>query len=274
MVNALTIDVEDYYMVSAFADVIRFEEWGGYESRVERNTYRILDLLDKHNVKGTFFTLGWVAEKCPGLVKAIYDRGHEVACHSYNHRLIYDMTPEEFREDTRKAKAILEDITGSRVMGYRAPSYSIVKSSLWAIDILIEEGFRYDSSIFPVHHDRYGIPGASRFKYSIDGKAGSLVEVPMSTLNIFGHNLPVAGGGYFRLFPGWFTSFSIRRINNKDKEPAIFYMHPWEIDEEQPRMKGSRLSMFRHYVNLNSTMSKLSSLLEQHKFKPLSELVN
>jgi len=274
MFNALTIDVEDYYMVSAFEDVVRFEDWDSYESCVEKNTYRILELLNQKEIRATFFVLGWVAEKYPNLVKEINDGGHEVACHSYKHRLIYSMNPEEFREDTHKAKAILEDIIGSPVIGYRAPSYSIVKENQWALDILIEEGFLYDSSIFPIHHDRYGIPEAERFKYIIKRNAGSIIEMPMSTLKIFGHNLPVAGGGYFRLFPGWFTSLSIRFINKYEKQPVVFYMHPWEIDANQPRIEGSRLSRFRHYINLKSTFSKLRNLLFLHEFKPLSELIN
>jgi polysaccharide deacetylase family protein (PEP-CTERM system associated) len=262
MDNALTVDVEDYYMVSAFADRVRFEDWPKFESRVERNTRRILDLLDEHAVRATFFVLGWVGERHPGLVREIHDRGHEVSCHGYNHRLIYDLTPAEFREDTRRAKGILEDAAGKRVIGYRATSYSVVKRTLWALDVMIEEGFQYDSSIFPVHHDRYGYPGAERFAHVIKRPSGAIVEFPPTTYRLFGQNIPVAGGGYLRLFPTLVT-----------KQPAIFYVHPWEIDMLQPRIKGTWLSELRHYVNLDTTFPKLTACLAEFKFKPLSKFL-
>ncbi len=273
MKNVLTIDVEDYYMVSAFADVVRFEDWSGFESRVERNTGRLLELLDEYGMKATFFVLGWVAERYPELVKSINAAGHEIACHGYNHRLIYDLTPDQFREDTRRAKRALEDIAGRPVMGYRATSYSIVKRTLWAIDILLEEGFRYDSSIFPIRHDRYGYPEASRFVGMVPGKGtGQLLEIPPSTLHLFGKNLPVAGGGYLRLFPAALTEWSIRTINEKEGQPAVAYVHPWEIDPDQPRLNGSRLSEFRHYVNLNTTFGKLNRLLKAFRFGPVQDV--
>jgi polysaccharide deacetylase family protein (PEP-CTERM system associated) len=274
MINALTIDVEDYYMVSAFADIVRFEEWDTYESRVERNTYRILDVLDEHDVKATFFILGWVAERCSNLVRDIHASGHEVACHGYNHRLIYDQTPDQFREDVRKAKGILEDIIGSPVIGYRAASYSIVQETLWALDILIEEKFQYDSSIFPIHHDRYGLPGAERFPHVVRRKTGTLREFPPSTYRILGQNIPVAGGGYLRFFPLQVTKTAIRNINEREEKPVIFYLHPWEIDTKQPRLRGRRLSKLRHYLNLGSTMPKLKKVLSEFKFKHLSEFLN
>jgi len=273
MINALTIDVEDYYMVSAFADRICFADWCRYESRVERNTHRILDLMDKHHVKGTFFVLGWVAEQSPALVREIQARGHEVASHGYNHRLVYDLTPEEFRADTRKSKDILEDITGYAVEGYRATSYSIVKRSLWALDILIEEGFRYDSSIFPVRHDRYGIPGAKRFPHIIRQTAGEIVEFPPTTYPVLGRNIPVAGGGYLRLFPLSVTRRAIQRLNSLEKRAAIIYIHPWEIDPLQPRLSGTMLSQFRHYINLNRTFARLDALLSDFRFSPLNKFM-
>jgi polysaccharide deacetylase family protein (PEP-CTERM system associated) len=270
MINALTIDVEDYYMVSAFADIIRFEAWGAYESRVEKNTYRILDVLNERNVKATFFVLGWVAERCSKLVRDVHACGHEIACHGYNHRLIYDLTPEQFKEDVRKAKGILEDIISAPVIGYRAASYSIVKETLWALDILIEEKFLYDSSIFPIHHDRYGLPGAERFPHIVKRKNGTLREFPPSTYRILGQNIPIAGGGYLRLFPQLVTKTAIRRINEQEDKPVIVYLHPWEIDPDQPRLNGRWSSKIRHYINLNSTMPKLRTFLDEFKFGHLS----
>jgi polysaccharide deacetylase family protein (PEP-CTERM system associated) len=272
MINALTIDVEDYYMVSAFADVVRFADWGTYESRVEKNTYRILKVLDEHNVKATFFILGWVAERCSKLVRDVHASGHEVACHGYNHCLIYDMTSDQFREDIRKAKGILEDIISAPVIGYRAPSYSIIKETLWALDILIEEKFLYDSSIFPVHHDRYGLPGADRFPHIVKRNNGTLREYPPSTYRILGQNIPVGGGGYLRLFPLQVTKTAIRSINEREEKPVIVYLHPWEIDPDQPRLNGRWSSKFRHYINLNSTLPKLRTFLDEFKFNHLSAL--
>lgn len=272
--NALTIDVEDYYMVSAFADVIKFEDWHNYESRVENNTYKILDLLNKYKVKATFFVLGWVAEHYPELVRDIHSSGHEVACHGYNHRLVYDLTPEDFRADIRRSKYILEDITGSPVIGFRAASYSIIKDTLWALDILIEEGFLYDSSIFPIHHDRYGFPEAERFLHIIKRENGTIVEFPPSTYRFFNQNIPVAGGGYMRLFPLYITRTAIKRINERDRQIAILYLHPWEIDKDQPRLNGCWKSKIRHYINLNSTLPKLKNFIEEFKFKPLSCFLN
>jgi len=274
MNNALTIDVEDYYMVSAFADKVKFEEWPTYESRVERNTYMILDLLEKSGVIATFFILGWVAERHPKLVRDIYTAKHEIACHGYNHRLIYDLTPRQFREDTIKAKDILENIVGTEVKGYRAASYSIIKETLWALDVLIETGFRYDSSIFPIHHDRYGLPDAKRFVHVIERPSGSIVEIPPSTWHIYGHNIPVGGGGYLRLYPRLLTEAVIRRINTYEKEPAILYVHPWEIDIDQPRINGKWLSILRHYINIDSTLPKLASCLSEFNFQPLINIIN
>jgi polysaccharide deacetylase family protein (PEP-CTERM system associated) len=274
VVNALTIDVEDYYMVSAFADIVKFEDWGTFESRVGKNTYRILDVLADYDAKATFFILGWVAERFPGLVKDIHACGHEVACHGYNHRLIYNLTPGQFREDVRKAKGILEDIICASVIGYRAASYSIVKETLWALDILMEENFLYDSSIFPIHHDRYGLPDAERFPHVIRRESGKLWEFPPSTYRIFSQNTPVAGGGYLRLFPLKVTKAIIRRLNEREDKPVIVYLHPWEIDPDQPRLNGRWSSKIRHYINLDSTMPKLKSFLNEFKFKQLSAFVH
>jgi polysaccharide deacetylase family protein (PEP-CTERM system associated) len=274
MYNFLSIDVEDYFMVSAFSDRIKFEDWHNYESRVEKNTYRLLELLGKYGVKATFFVLGWVGKNCPQMVRDIHHSGHEVACHSYNHRLIYNMSPEEFRDDIRRAKGILEEVTGEPVIGFRAPSYSIVRKTLWALDILIDEGFLYDSSIFPIHHDRYGFPESERFPHFIERENGSILEMPPSTYRIFGINLPIAGGGYMRLSPAWILKAAVRSVNAKEKQPFILYLHPWEIDIEQPRLNGRWLSMVRHYLNLSSTMPKLEMFLEGFRFEPLSRLLS
>ena len=270
MFNAITIDVEDYYMVSAFADVVKFEDWHRYESRIEKNTRTILDLLDTHDVRATFFVLGWVAEHYPALVREIHAAGHEIACHGYNHRLIYHLTPEQFREDIRKAKGALEAITGAAVKGYRAASYSVVKSTLWALDILTEEGFQYDSSIFPIHHDRYGFPEADRFLHVVKTKTGEIAEFPPSTYHLWGQNIPVAGGGYLRLYPWPVTKAIIKQINEKEKKAAMIYVHPWEIDVDQPRLHGRWRSKIRHYLNLNSTLPKLRTCLRECRCKPVS----
>ncbi len=266
--NYLTVDVEDYFQVSAFEKNVGFDNWDSYTPRVENNTQKILDLFDTHQVKATFFVLGWVAEKFPDLVKKIDKKGHEIACHSYCHRLIYNLTPAEFKADTLKAKNILEQTIGKKVKGYRAPSYSITKKSLWALDILEELEFEYDSSIFPIHHDRYGLPDAPRFKYKHPNH--NLIEYPISTALIFGRKIPVAGGGYFRLFPYWFTEKALKKINQQEHQPFIFYFHPWELDPDQPRMKNiSHLSKFRHYNNLTKTTHRLTHLLSTFPFQPL-----
>ncbi len=272
--NALTIDVEDYFMVSAFADVVKFEDWPKYESRIEKNTSKILELLDEYGVKATFFVLGWVAEHYTKLVKDIHSAGHEVASHGYNHKLIYDQTPEEFRKDIHKTKNILEDITGNSVVGYRATSFSIMEKTMWALDILIEEGFHYDSSIFPIRHDRYGYPGFNRFPVKVQREGiGEILEIPPSTIKFFGQNIPIAGGGYLRLFPAWITKRAVKRINLLEKKPVIFYFHPWEIDIHQPKLNGRGLSKMRHYINIDSTFPKLNAFLKEFKFKPLRRLI-
>ena len=269
MINYLTIDVEDYYQVSAFEKVIDPSSWHTLKSRVVRNTMIILDILEKRNIKATFFIVGWIADRYPRLVQKVFDQGHEIGCHSYWHRKVYDLTPQVFKEDTQRAKSTLEDITGHAVHGYRAPSYSITRKSLWALDILAELGFQYDSSIFPTYHDNYGIPDAPRFSYKL--KEQGMTEYPISTARLFGRNLPVSGGGYFRLFPYQVTRAALKQINKKEKQPFIFYFHPWEIDPGQPRVRSAGpLSRFRHYVNLKTTLPKLERLLDDFEFRPIA----
>jgi len=264
--NALTVDVEDYFHVSAFADTIAREDWDRHECRVEANTRRLLDLFERHRTLATFFVLGWVAERYPALVREIAARGHEVACHGYSHRLVYEQTPDEFRAETLRAKATLEDQVQCPVLGYRAASYSITRDSLWALDILAEAGFGYDSSIFPVHHDRYGIPDAPTTPYCMTtANGGQLVEFPLSTYRLLGYRLPMAGGGYFRLYPYAFTRMALRAINRAG-QPFIFYLHPWEVDPDQPRIAASRLSRFRHYNNLDRCEQRLDRLLGAFSF--------
>jgi polysaccharide deacetylase family protein (PEP-CTERM system associated) len=333
--NILSIDLEDYFMVSAFEDVVRREDWERYESRIERNTYQLLEILDDvqplsenntpstHNYgpsshrspKATFFCLGWIAERFPHLIREIHSQGHEIASHGYNHRTITSMSHEEFREDVRKSKAILEDLIGERILGYRAPSYSITRRTLWALQILAEESFLYDSSIFPIHHDRYGIPDAPRYPFYIEfgdahilsqlkapkylvkmsksdrvrGKNSNrdiedltllnlhsdfLIEFPISTLRLFGLNIPIAGGGYFRLFPLWFTLWALRRVPLYGNSPLIFYMHPWEIDSAQPKIYGvSLISRFRHYSNIKKTEGRLKKLLRIIPFSSFCKIL-
>jgi len=272
VLNALTIDVEDYYHVSAFESVVRPDSWNQFESRVENNTLRILDLLDEYGPRATFFILGYVAERHPGLIQAIQQRGHEIASHGYSHRRIYMQTPEQFCAETRKAKKIVEDIIGQVVLGYRAASYSITEKSLWALDILAEEGFCYDSSIFPVRHDLYGIPGHQRFACAIERGNRGLLEIPLSTIRIGGMNLPVAGGGYLRLFPYALTRWAVSRLNQWERQPAVVYFHPWEIDPEQPRIKSGWISRLRHYTNLRGMEEKLRKLLSGFSFGPIREV--
>ncbi|MBU0681033.1 MAG: DUF3473 domain-containing protein [Proteobacteria bacterium] len=268
MKNYLTIDVEDYFQVAAFADIVSPQDWHGMDQRVQTNTNHILQMLKKYDVRATFFVLGWVAEKHPEVVRAIMEDGHEIGCHSYWHRNIYDLTPEEFRHDTVMAKNILEGICQRKITAYRAPSYSITSNSLWALGILKETGFTLDSSIFPIVHDRYGIPDSPRFRYT-HAEQG-LEEFPISTARIFGKNIPVSGGGYFRLFPYWFTKFALKRINEQEKQSFVFYLHPWEIDHGQPRFSEARLlSRFRHYNNLDKTMIRFERLLNDFDFVPL-----
>jgi polysaccharide deacetylase family protein (PEP-CTERM system associated) len=273
VVNAMTVDVEDYFHVSAFDGILPRTEWDHMESRVVRNTERLLEIFEQTRVEATFFVLGWVAERAPALVRTIAEAGHEIASHGYAHRLVYDLTPAMFREDIRKSKALLESASGEPVIGYRAPSYSITPRSLWALDVLIEEGFKYDASIFPIHHDRYGIPLSPRSPYVLERAVGSIVEAPASAARWGPLNVPVAGGGYFRILPYAWTRWGIARINRTEGRPAIFYVHPWEIDPEQPRIAAGMLSRFRHYRNLDKTEQRLRQLIADFRFGPMSAIL-
>ena len=305
--NALTIDVEDYFQVNAFSRVIRPSHWHDYPTRVERNTRRILEILaeaDGQGVKATFFTVGWIAEKFPDLVREISECGHEIACHSYGHQLVFNLSERRFKEDTRRSKEILEDISGREVIGYRAPTYSITRRNLRTLEILSDLGFLYDSSIFPIIHDVYGFPEAPRFPFqvlfekqgtgnirfsnlcddgrcpSVEKNAGgsgrrSIVEFPLTTFRVFKRNVPVAGGGYFRLFPYPLTRGMLKAINRKESMPFVFYMHPWELDPGIPKVKGAGfLSTFRTYLNLDKTERRLKRLVSDFRFAPLCDFVS
>ncbi len=273
IVNAMSVDVEDYFQVSAFDAVVSRADWSKLESRVVPNTERLLELFDRTRVKSTFFVLGWVAQHFPALVRTIASRGHEIASHGFNHQLVYSLTPQAFREDVRAAKALLEDLSGAPVVGYRAPSYSIVERSLWALDVLIEEGYRYDTSIFPIHHDRYGIANAERHAHVLQRPAGTLVELPGSTVRMSGVNLPIAGGGYFRLLPYGWTRWGIRRVNRVEQRPVVFYLHPWEVDPDQPRFAVPSTTRIRHYHGLAATMSRLTRLITEFRFDTVATVL-
>lgn len=270
--------MEDYFQVNAFAGVVSQDQWAGYPLRVGDNTRRILDLFDEYGVKATFFTLGWVAERLPDLVREIHRRGHELACHGYGHELIYKIGPERFRADIRRAKTLLEDQSGVAIHGYRAPSYSITQQSLWALDILVEEGFSYDSSIFPVYHDTYGIPDAPRFPYIIKRQGGSIAEFPLTTfplhLGVMHYHVPIAGGGYLRLLPAELIRRCIYRINRHEQQPTVLYFHPWEIDPGQPRINAGMKSRIRHYINLHKTEAKLRHLLGSLPFGTMTGVLS
>ena len=271
--HVLSFDVEEHFQVLAFWSDARRQQWDRLESRVEQNTLRLAELLARFETKATFFILGWVAERHPGLVKELAKQGHEIASHGYGHELITNQTDSEFRDDVRRSKCILEDLMGERVFGYRAPSFSITARTQWALPILVEEGYLYDSSIFPVRHDRYGMPGANPWCHIQKTEAGDLWEVPPSTLKVGPVRVPVAGGGYFRLYPYRLLRRFLCRIASQG-HPLIIYMHPWELDPEQPRMVGSLLSRFRHYVNLHKTEARLRRLVTDFKFVPIQQAVD
>ena len=271
-INAFTVDVEDYFHVAALSSAITRESWPTHESRVERNTERLLALLAERGVRGTFFVLGWVAERSPGLVRRIAASGHEIACHGFSHQLIYQQAREEFREETVRAKRLLEDLIGGAVLGYRAASFSVTRDSLWALDTLIDAGFLYDSSIFPIRHDRYGLPGAAPEPNRLSAPSGrTLVEFPMSAARFLGVQVPVSGGGYFRILPFWVTKSGLKQINERRGLPFTFYLHPWELDPGQPRFKVSALSRFRHYTNLARCEGRLRRLLREFEFTSMRE---
>lgn len=264
IVNALTIDVEDYFQVSAFAPYIRRDEWDSRECRVERNVELILQMLAQRKVKATFFTLGWIAQRYPQLVRQIVDGGHELASHGYGHERASDLSPQAFLEDVTRAKKLLEDLGGQPVKGYRAPSFSIGTGNLWAFDSLARAGYVYSSSIYPIQHDHYGMPDSPRFAYKL---ACGLLEVPVTTLRVASRNLPSSGGGYFRLLPYGLSRWMLKRINELDRESAIFYFHPWEVDPDQPRIAGIDLkTRFRHYLNLPRMQPRLERLLADFRW--------
>ena len=289
ILNALTIDVEDYFHVSAFEKCVPVTDWDRYPPRVEKNTRLVLEMLGDHGVHATFFVLGWVATRFPGLVRDIHRAGHEIACHGNGHRRVCTQSRQEFREDIRISKAVLEDLIGEPVGGYRAPSYSISRQTLWAFDELLEAGYRYDSSVFPVRHDFYGISDWPRFPFTVsrnsegvweplagasDKGTAEMLEFPVSTLNVWGKNIPVSGGGYFRLFPYHFTKWALWRINQLENSPFVFYLHPWELDPDQPRMAGASLKgRFRHYLNLGRTEQRFACLLSDFGFTTMRDLV-
>ncbi|MBN2062859.1 MAG: DUF3473 domain-containing protein [Deltaproteobacteria bacterium] len=268
MLNALSVDVEDYFHVEAFVSRIQRDDWHTFECRVERNVDLTLDILAKHHTLATFYVLGWVAERLPGLVKKIAEAGHEIGCHGYAHQRIHRQTREEFREDVRKVRRDITEQIQRPIYCYRAPSFSIVESTLWALDILVEEGFTIDSSIFPVRHDLYGIPGSLRFPYW----RGSIFEFPPTTIGNGSIRFGVGGGGYLRLLPYKFTKWAIRKINETENQPAMVYFHPWELDPEQPRIPAPLRSRFRHYTNLKKMKGKIERLLTDFHFSTVSDV--
>jgi polysaccharide deacetylase family protein (PEP-CTERM system associated) len=271
IVNAMTVDVEDYFQVSAFAPLVSPDAWGTFESRVTANTDRLLALFAETGVRATFFILGWVAERHPSLVQRIAAAGHELASHSYWHRLVYDLEPESFRADLRRARQAIEDAAGVAVRGFRAPSFSVTEQSLWALDVLVEEGYAYDASVFPVRHDRYGIPTAPRHAHVIRRAAGEVIELPGSAAIAGPARVPI-GGGYFRLVPYSVTRWAIRQLNDVDVRPAMFYLHPWEIDPDQPRLEASAVSRWRHYNQLTATEPRLRRLLADFRWGAIEDI--
>jgi polysaccharide deacetylase family protein (PEP-CTERM system associated) len=268
--NALTIDVEDYFQVSAFASHIARSDWERRESRIERNVERILELLAHHQTTATFFTLGWIAERYPHIVRAISAQGHELASHGYGHQRVSDLTEAEFCADIGRAKDILEDLSARPVLGYRAPSFSISATNMWALDCLARAGYQYSSSIYPIRHDHYGMPDAPRFAHRV---TSGLLEIPATTLRVLNRNLPASGGGYFRLLPYFFSRWMLRQVNGTDGRAAIFYFHPWEIDVDQPRVAGiSARTRFRHYVNLGRMEMRLKQLLLDFAWGRMDEI--
>ena len=270
--NALSVDVEDYFQVSAFEPYVRREDWERIPSRVEANLDRILALFDEAGVRATFFTLGWIAEHHPDMVRRILDQGHELASHGWSHVRVTGQDRAAFRADVTRTKALLEDLSGRPVLGYRAASYSIGAANLWALEVLAETGHRYSSSIFPIRHDLYGMPEAPRFPFRPDNAPG-LLEIPLTTVTLGGRRLPCAGGGWFRLLPYGLTRWALRRVNRKDGRPAVFYFHPWEIDPAQPRQQGlDARTRFRHYLNLGRTEGRLRRLLADFSWAPLADV--
>ena len=275
MRNAFSVDVEDYFQVGAFARTISPKDWDAWVPRVADNTKRMLDLLSsaRQPIKATFFVLGWVAERFPQLVPEIVRQGHEIASHGYGHQLVYTLTEDEFRQDVQKTRKILQDQSGQSVVGYRAPSFSIVKRTPWAHRILVEEGYTYDSSVFPIHHDLHGNPDAPREIHTIQTDAGAIIEFPPAVIRHWGQNIPAGGGGYFRFFPYFISARWLRTINRQGK-PFVFYVHPWEIDPDQPRVPNAPLkSRFRHYLNLKHTADRLKKLFQEFEFTTVQDVI-
>jgi len=271
----MTVDVEDYFHVSAFENTINKSDWNNMPLRVEKNTYRLLELFAKHGVKSTFFTLGWVAERCPNLIKAIVEQGHELASHGFAHQRITEMSKEDFVADIVKSKSILEQLSGTDIIGYRAPSFSINDTNIWVYEKLIESGFQYSSSTYPIQHDLYGVPNWPRFMHkrteSVNGK--KIIEIPIPTLRKNDVNTGIGGGGYFRLYPYWLSKRRIDKFHQQEKQPYSFYFHPWEIDPDQPRVKEAPLkSKFRHYVNLSRMEGKLEQLLKDYQWNTMKSV--
>ena len=285
IVHAMTVDVEDYFHVEAFSAQVSRRRWDRYPLRVENNTYRLLDLFDEFKVKATFFTLGWVARKCPHLVEDIVRRGHELGCHSFWHRIVYNLSPDEFRRDTDEATKALEDAGQTRVHGYRAPSFSITKRSLWALEALADAGYSYDSSIFPMRHDVYGFPEFPRAAVNVEWAAharggdnmenatAGILEFPPCTVRFLGMNLPGVGGGYLRLLPLRYSLWALSRLERRERRPGTVYLHPWELDPDQPRIRGPWRSRLRHYTGLGSTETRLRVLLERFRFESMGEVL-
>jgi peptidoglycan-N-acetylglucosamine deacetylase len=270
IVNAMTVDVEDYFHVSAFEKVIDSNQWTNLPLRVERNTYRLLEVFEQNNVKSTFFTLGWVAEQCPGLIKDIVAQGHELASHGYSHQRATQMTPEQFRQDVLQSKTLLEDCSGSPIKGYRAPSFSINDSNTWVYQILVDLGFTYSSSTYPIEHDLYGVPNWPRFKYQ---RPEGIWEIPVPTVRKNQKNTGIGGGGYFRLYPYWLSKRRIENFHQTEKQPYSFYFHPWEIDPEQPKIKdASTKSKLRHYLNLSRMENKIVRLLKDYEWSTMENV--
>jgi polysaccharide deacetylase family protein (PEP-CTERM system associated) len=272
--NAMSVDVEDYFHVAALSKVIHRDDWSRMEYRAEESTRRLLDIFSENDVKATFFVLGWIAQRSPSLVREIHAAGHEVACHGLSHKLIFEQSKAEFKRESRESKSMLEDLIGSAVTGYRAASWSITRQSLWALDVLLDLDFKYDSSIFPIHHDLYGIPNAPTLPSIIGTPEGrQIAEFPPSTARFFGLRVPVAGGGYFRLLPYWVTEAGLRQINESSMSPFAFYLHPWEIDVGQPDIKAGAISHFRHYTNIDKCEGRLRRLLQIFSFSPMGSVL-
>ena len=273
MINALSVDVEEYFHVEAFASVVKPDQWALYPSRVEANVERILEIFSRFEVRATFYVLGWVAERYPRLVSKIQKAGHEIASHGYGHQHLRRLSPGEFREDIRRSSQCLSDQAGSRIELFRAPTFSVIRQTLWALDVLSEEGFKLDSSIFPVKHDLYGIPGSERFPHWRKTRAGNLIfEFPPSTVRCLGNDWGVGGGGYLRILPYSLTRWAIRRINEKDNQPVMVYVHPWELDPEQPRLPAGIRSRIRHYTNLGKMKERMNCLLKDFQFDTVSQV--